>query len=217
MSKRGPKPFYQKNDEIPSMPSRQTEEKPAGLARWEYQRLENELSDLTHRMMDVLETLKVSKPSEYSRLALILENALEELRIHLHQDAIAEFPEVAARKETQRAVPTVHALVNKHVPVDPDTITWEELCRLEPNLVELWEEVTGVKDSGRRKSFCAHDYFDKHIVETLMDLLGPWNEREIAVLNDMKSLNLAKDTLFAALPPCRNCEQHSSKPETPNK
>lgn len=98
MRKSGPKSFYHK-EEMPIMPPREPEEKETQLARWEYQRLENELSDIYHRTMDVLENLNKSNPSEYSRLANIIENALDELRIRIHQKAVLEFPELTHRKK----------------------------------------------------------------------------------------------------------------------
>lgn len=213
MRKRGPKRFYQREEAI-MMPSRKPEEKEPELARWEYQRLENELSDLYHRMVDVLERLSSSNPSEYSRLSKIIENSIDELRTRVHQNAIVEFPELAGRanREKEKAAPARSSKIA--TPVDQEdesTISWEGLCRLEPELLDLWSEAKEVKDLGRRKSFCAYDYFGANLADRLTELLGPWNEREISVLNSIKSLDFAKDTLLEALPPCRNCKQHRAK------
>ncbi len=213
MRKRGPKSFYQK-DELLMMPSRKPEEKEPGLARWEYQRIENELSDIYHRMVDVLEHLSRSNPSEYSRLSKIIENSLEELRIRVHQKAILEFPELAGRANREKEKADPSRSTETATPVnqeDESTISWEGLCSLEPELLELWSEAKEVKDSGRRKSFCAYDYFGANLADRLTELLGPWNEREIPVLNRIESLDLAKDMILEALPPCRNCKQHQAK------
>ena len=216
MRKSGPKNFYHK-EEMPVLPPRAPEEKQTQLARWEYQRLENELSDIYHRTMGVLENLNKSNPSEYSRLAKIIENALDELRIRIHQKAILDFPELANRRKGETSRPSsketdisITQVDNSAIP-DEDTISWVDLCRLEPELLELLSEAKEVKDSGRRKSFCAYDYFGENIADRLTELLGPWNEREIQVLNSIKALDLAKDTLLETLPPCRNCKQHQPK------
>lgn len=210
MRKRGPKSFYHKEETI-MMPPRESEAKEPGLARWEYQRLENELSDIYHRTIDVLATLNRANPSEYTRLAKIIENSLEELRIRIHEKAVFEFPELANREKRKisASIPKENAISVDQS--DENNIRWEDLCRLEPELLELWSEAKEVKDSGRRKSFCAYDYFKENIADRLTELLGPWNEREIQVLNNIKALDMAKDTILEALPPCRNCKQHQSK------
>ncbi len=219
MRKSGPKSFYHK-EEMPMMPPRGPEEKETQLARWEYQRLENELSDIYHRTMDVLENLNKSNPSEYSRLANIIENALDELRIRIHQKAILDFPELTHRKKRETSKPgsneveiSITQMDNSAIPSE-DELTWADLCRLEPELLDLWSEAKEVKDTGRRKSFCAYDYFSENIEERLTELLGPWNEREIQVLNTIRSIDLAKDMIFEALPPCRNCKKHQPKDKT---
>lgn len=213
MRKRGPKSFYHKEETI-MMPPREAEAKEPGLARWEYQRLENELSDIYHRTIDVLAALNRANPSEYTRLARIIENSLEELRIRIHEKAVFEFPELANREKRTISAPIPKEKAISVDQLDEDNIRWEDLCRLEPELLELWSEANGVKDTGRRKTFCAYDYFGKNIADRLTELLGPWNEREIQVLNSIKSLDLAKDKIFDALPPCRNCKKHQSKLET---
>ena len=216
MRKSGPKNFYHK-EEMPILPPRVPEEKQTQLDRWEYQRLENELSDIYHRTMDVLENLNKSNPSEYSRLANIIENALDELRIRVHQKAIIDFPELANRRKRETSRPSsketeisIMQVDNSAIP-SVDEITWADLCRLEPELLDLWSEAKEVKDTGRRKSFCAVDYFGANFADHLTELLGPWNEREIQVLNSIKALDLAKDTILETLPPCRNCKQHQPK------
>lgn len=220
MRKSGPKNFYHK-EEMPILPPRASEEKQSQLTRWEYQRLENELSDIYHRTMDVLENLNKSNPSEYFRLANIIENALDELRIRIHQKAILDFPELTHRKKRETSKPSsneveisITQMDNSAIPSE-DEITWADLCRLEPELLDLWSAAKEVKDTGRRKSFCAYDYFSENIADRLTELLGPWNEREIKVLNTIKSIDLAKDIIFDALPPCRNCKQHQPKGKKP--
>ncbi len=216
MRKSGPKNFYHK-EEMPILPPRAPEEKQSQLGRWEYQRLENELSDIYYRTMDVLEILNKSNPSEYSRLANIIENSIDELRIRIHQKAVLEFPELTRRKKRETSRPnskeieiSLTQVDNNAIPSE-DEITWADLCRLEPELLDLWSEAKEVKDTGRRNSFCAFDYFSENFEDRLTELLGPWNEREIQVLNTIKSIDLAKDMIFDALPPCRNCKQHQPK------
>jgi len=221
MRKSGPKGFYHKEEEeMPLIPPREPEEKETQLARWEYQRIENELSDVYYRMVDVLKNLKKSNPSEYSRLADIIKNSIEELRIRIHQKAVLDFPELTRREKRETSRPnskeieiSITQVDNSTIP-NEDEITWADLCRFEPELLDLWSEAKEVKDTGRRKSFCAYDYFSENIADRLTELLGPWNEREIQVLNTIKSIDLAKDIIFDALPPCRHCKQHQPKPKT---
>jgi hypothetical protein len=193
---------FHKQDEIFKLSSKDEISLESGFTRNDFQQINTELNDIHDRLKIVLGKLINADAPEYFRLAKIVDVSIEELIIRTKERAEIEFPDKSE-------------IAGKTVQVDDvndSEITWKELCRLEPGLVDLWSEAKEVEDNNRRKSFCKYDYFGEHFVDRLMELLGSWVDNQNPKLKSMKSLDLAKDIILDELPPCRNCKNHDKKP-----
>jgi hypothetical protein len=82
-------------------------------------------------------------------------------------------------------------------------MTFEELCELEPGLLTLYRRAKGVKDDRRKRSFCANAVWYGRFKPVLCRLVG-WEARN-PTLRTSEAYDLAYDTIYAALPDCRNC------------
>jgi len=176
----------------------------SGFTRQGYEQIEAQLSEVHANLKAILEKLVYSDSTEYFRLAKIVDHALEELRIRIHNGSIAEFQKPPRTKEK-----LIEADANEE---DGDEISWKVLCRLEPELVTLWAEAKDVKDTGRRNSsFCRYKYLSEHFLDRLSETIGPWVEGIDPKLQSLEALELAKDVILETLPPCRNCKKHGEK------
>lgn len=95
--------------------------------------------------------------------------------------------------------------------MENEPITWELLCKLEPELKALLKEIKAVKDYKTRPSFCANAVWYGYSAEPynfrwqLMGLVG-WEARgEDPRLHTEEAYDLAYRKCYAALPNCRNC------------
>jgi len=193
---------FRKQNEIPSLSSRPKRSLKSGFTQHDYEQIEAELEEIYSRLKMLLEKLVYSNATEYFRLSKIVDNSLEELRVKVHSQSISEFPDQLDE------VKPIQVSAKEEEEVDSN-ITWKVLCQLEPKLFELWSEAKAVEDNHRRKSFCSLEYFSSHFADRLSDLLGPWHDHINPKLHSVKSIDLAKDTLIDALPPCRNCKKHN--------
>jgi hypothetical protein len=90
--------------------------------------------------------------------------------------------------------------------------TFEELCELEPRLLDLYREVSAVKDDGG-PSFCANAVWDEWHPEwehdslkgRLFRLVGFAAESPDPILRSWQAERVAHDKIYDALPDCRNC------------
>ena len=87
--------------------------------------------------------------------------------------------------------------------------TWQQLAQLEPRLEYLLKEAKAVKaPSG--KSFCANQVWygsnERSSFKVRLIKLVGWNaEKKDPVLNSAEAYDLAYNTVYNALPPCRKC------------
>ena len=86
---------------------------------------------------------------------------------------------------------------------------FEELCRLEPRLLELEQEARAVRDDPAKSFFCSN-YVWLPLNGELRQLIGvariPGDEeRERPELYDSRAYELAFAHLSRLLPPCRGC------------
>ena len=98
-----------------------------------------------------------------------------------------------------------------------NTISWEELVALEPALQQLLDDIRRVKDDKRRPSFCTNHWWygrptwldedeDDGFRGRLIDLVGYVAMRpDEPRLRTSDAYMIAYDTLYDALPGCRNC------------
>lgn len=89
-----------------------------------------------------------------------------------------------------------------------DTITWEELLRLEPRLAELEAKMRAVEDDGG-PFFCSNFVWLPLNAE-LKALIGVvradrFQPGDPEVLSTGKAYGVAYDHLSPLLPPCRDC------------
>lgn len=82
-------------------------------------------------------------------------------------------------------------------------MTFEELCQIEPRLLALYRRAQAVKDDKRKPSFCANRVWYTEFKPELCRLVG-W-EAENPALRTEEAYDLAYDTIYDVLPPCRNC------------
>ena len=197
MYKRGPR-NYSKKDENFDLLLKQVQSLESGFSETDYHQVKVDLADLHKRLKTVLEKLVFSDPGKYFALAKIVDLSLGELENKVGGNTTSEY------EGFQTGAQKVDEIID-----DGDMeITWGNLCRLEPGLLDLWSEAKGTEDNHRRKSFCKYDWFGEHLVDRLTELLGPWTEGKHPKLNTLDALNLAKDIITEALPPCRNCKKH---------
>lgn len=92
--------------------------------------------------------------------------------------------------------------------VDPH---WYELVRLEPRLRSLFDEARRVKDDRRTSSFCANAVWfgweaGLHAgFKWRMSKLVGYDARPHAILGTSRAYDVAYETIYNALPDCRNC------------
>jgi len=197
MYKRGPR-NYSKKDENFDLLLKQVQSLESGFSETDYHQVKVDLADLHKRLKTVLEKLVFSDPGKYFALAKIVDLSLGELENKVSGITTSEY------EEFQTGAKNVDEIID-----DSDMeITWDNLCRLEPGLLDLWSEAKRTEDNHQRKSFCKYDWFGEHLVDRLTELLGPWTEGKHPKLSTLDALNLAKDVVTEALPPCRNCEKH---------
>ena len=83
-------------------------------------------------------------------------------------------------------------------------LTFKQLAKLDPRLMDLYNEAIETKDPGG-PSFCANYVWYKPggLKERLTDLVG-WGA-ETPELRSTEAYDLAYLTIYDALPNCRNC------------
>jgi len=84
-------------------------------------------------------------------------------------------------------------------------LTFEKLCELEPGLLELYRQACAVKDDRRKRSFCANAIWYREFKPVLVQLVGWTARKQDPVLRTSEAYRLAYDTIYHALPDCRNC------------
>lgn len=83
-------------------------------------------------------------------------------------------------------------------------VTWARLTSLEPRLLVLLDEARQPDPGGRR--FCANLRWYRLLKPALVNMIGwdAWTS-QAAELKTREAYDLAYDTLYDALPPCRDC------------
>lgn len=91
-------------------------------------------------------------------------------------------------------------------------MTWDELVRLEPRLLDLEREVRAIRDDKRKPSFCANAVWLGYGIPGLAGLklkmtrLVGWEARGKAEgLHTERAYDVAYSHLYGLLPDCRNC------------
>lgn len=80
-------------------------------------------------------------------------------------------------------------------------LTWPRLGEVEPGLLDLYRAVQAV--DGRDAHFCANQVWYDSFRARLLGLVG-WEARHPA-LRTQAAYDLAYETIYAALSPCRDC------------
>jgi hypothetical protein len=88
-------------------------------------------------------------------------------------------------------------------------ITWSQLCKIEPRLKTLYNNIKEIKDSGG-PYFCAlevwYGWHNKHSFKQQLCALVGWHaEKDDHILRSSVAYDLAYHKCFNILPPCRNC------------
>lgn len=90
--------------------------------------------------------------------------------------------------------------------------TWEVLIMDEPRLAELLAKTEAIKDDGSTSAFCANSHWygragQAGLKQELVELVGWARHRGVGYgyLWDSASYDVAYETIYAALPDCRNC------------
>lgn len=83
-----------------------------------------------------------------------------------------------------------------------DKAKFDAIAKIEPLLADMHERISAVKDEGGT-SFCANAAWYGEFKPLLVQLVGfDGSKRE---LRSKGAYELAYDTLYSALPSCRNC------------
>jgi hypothetical protein len=91
-------------------------------------------------------------------------------------------------------------------------ISFEQLCGKEPRLGQLYQKARAISDDNSNPHFCANEHWCGYgegkrmlggLREALDDLAGFFAENP--KLRTLEAHDLARRTLFGALPNCRNC------------
>jgi hypothetical protein len=56
----------------------------------------------------------------------------------------------------------------------PKNFTFDEICRMEPGVLRLYNRLKSIKDDKRQRSFCANAIWLDHFYPLLLHLVG-WN------------------------------------------
>jgi hypothetical protein len=96
-------------------------------------------------------------------------------------------------------------------------VTWRELAIREHRLAQLKRRAELIRDDGKTLAFCASDHwYGKGTAEGLRDrlalLVGPLARPDDPILGTDAALEVARTTVRALLPPCRNCNCHRLDP-----
>lgn len=94
--------------------------------------------------------------------------------------------------------------------MENDDLTWNQLCELEPGLLDLLAEVKSVKDDKSKPSFCANAVWygeNGHTsLKSRMSSLVGWYAKSLDPrVRSPRAYDLAVDNLYSKLPGCRNC------------
>lgn len=84
---------------------------------------------------------------------------------------------------------------------DPE---WKSLVALEPRLADLYNRARAIRDNGQ--SFCANETWRDGFRDELDELVG-FHVRpdRHPRLRTWEAHNIARHTIYSALPDCRNC------------
>lgn len=82
--------------------------------------------------------------------------------------------------------------------------TFNDLCEIEPGLVELRDRAASIKDDGTSPAFCANHYWYNDGLRLQLSGLVGWGARNPAIKDD-SSYDVAYQAIYAVLPNCRNC------------
>jgi hypothetical protein len=97
-------------------------------------------------------------------------------------------------------------------PAEQAPLTFEQLCELEPRLLDLLNEARAIKDNRRKRSFCANQVWygwrgHEGFKPRLLDLVGFRRKHDGSDprLATSRAYDVAYHTIYDALPDCRNC------------
>ena len=80
-------------------------------------------------------------------------------------------------------------------------LTWKRLIKIEPRLLALYDEAKAV--DGNAEHFCANTVWYERFKPRLFSLVG-WECGNPAI-RTQEAWDLAYETIYEALPPCRDC------------
>ena len=89
-------------------------------------------------------------------------------------------------------------------------LTWQDLCEIEPRLQDLLSEVKRIKDDKNEPYFCANEfwygYHGRPSIKAKMSALVGWTAPgQDPRLKTTQAYDVALQTLYNALPNCRDC------------
>lgn len=85
----------------------------------------------------------------------------------------------------------------------PKRLTFDEICRIEPGVLRLYNRLKAIKDNKRQRSFCANAIWLDHFYPLVLHLVGSNASKE--ELRTSQAYDLICEKLYKALPNCRNC------------
>jgi len=80
---------------------------------------------------------------------------------------------------------------------------FDALCEREPRLRALYEKARAIRDDGTAPAFCTNNLWVNELKPILLGLVG-WEVRD-PELATSEAYDLAYETIYDALPDCRNC------------
>jgi hypothetical protein len=89
-------------------------------------------------------------------------------------------------------------------------VTWANLVAAEPRLAALLAEARSIRDDRRHPTFCANAVWYGyrgygHGLKARLEQLVGWDRKGHQLLGTEAAYDLAYDTIYSALPNCRQC------------
>ena len=85
-----------------------------------------------------------------------------------------------------------------------DTLTFQQICDLEPRVRALFDEAKAVTDDPSEVSFCANTVWHRQGFKKRVSALVGYDAINPQLAGD-QAYDCAYQTIYAVLPVCRNC------------